>query len=124
MAWVEQQIADLPERGVSGLVLRLVSRFEIEMKSQRMTKTELARRAGLNRAHLSRILNEPSNVTMGTLVSIANALDMALDVRAFPRHQQAWTLDYAKAQMMVSKPPAESLEDYREGKPFSLPDAA
>ena len=124
MQWLEQVVDALPERGVSSAVLRVMNRFESEMTSQGMTKTELSKRSGLNRVHLSRILSEPSNVTMGTLVSIANALDMSLEIRALPRQQQTWKTETEKVEAAARKPLTELLEGYCEGEPLSLPAAA
>lgn len=85
MEWLEQEFGGLDGYGVYYLVGLTMSRLEAEMNRRGMTKTELAKRAGLNRAYLSRIFADPPNVTMGTLVAIANALDLRLDILVVPR---------------------------------------
>ena len=74
--WLELVTADVPDRGVTYLALMILSQIEAETKRQGITYTELAARAGLNRAYLSRIINHPENVTLSTIVRIANALDL------------------------------------------------
>ena len=76
MTWMEQQTADLPERGGTELALRILNQIEAEMKRQGVSRSELARRAGRKPSYVSRILNDPGNVTLATIVRLANALDL------------------------------------------------
>ena len=53
-----------------------------ELAVARMSRNELARRAGLNAASLRRLLTDPSaNPTFATMTKIAGALGLRLDVR-------------------------------------------
>jgi len=80
MQWIDEQVAHVPDRGVTEFALKVFNQIDAEMKRQGMTQTALAEAAGVNRAFVSRILNNPSNVTLGTIMRLANALD--LDVEA------------------------------------------
>ena len=82
MDWLAQQTQGFSEKGVTELAVRVFSQFEAEMQRQNLTQTELASRAGLHRAHLSRLINDPGNVKLGTLVRIANALGLKLEMTA------------------------------------------
>jgi len=53
---------------------------------QGITLTELADRLGMDKGNLSRILNEPDqNPTLDTLLRIADALDVDIDLTVRPR---------------------------------------
>ena len=82
VAWLAQQTQGFSEKGVTELAVRVFSQFDAEMRRQNLTQTELASRAGLHRAHLSRLINDPGNVKLGTLVRIANALGLKLEMTA------------------------------------------
>lgn len=80
MKWIDEQTAQVPDRGVTELALKIFNQIDAEMKRQGITQTELARRAQVNRAFVSRILNNPGNVTLSTIVALANALDLEVQV--------------------------------------------
>jgi len=79
------QGATAPERGLQSLLIELVEQIEQTMQEQGLTRAEVGRRAGLKREYISRILNNPQNVTLATLVRIANALSQDLSVNLQPR---------------------------------------
>jgi transcriptional regulator with XRE-family HTH domain len=76
MQQIEERLQSVPDRGVTKLALCIFDQIDAEMERQGLTQTELAERAGVNRAFVSRILNTPSNVTLGTVVRLANALGL------------------------------------------------
>ena len=82
--WMEEHAAQAPERGLQALLIDVVDKIEGAMKCQGLTRTEVARRAGLKREYVSRILNNPSNVTLATLVRLANAVSHQLCVDLLP----------------------------------------
>ncbi len=92
--WMEQQAARSPERGLQTLLIELMDEIDNTMKLQEVTRAEVARRAGLKREYVSRILNNPSNVTLATVVRIANAVSCELRLTLEPRtaHQYASSL--------------------------------
>ena len=75
------QIADAaPDHGAGYMALDLFTQIDFERRRQRLTITALAAMAGLQRSFVSRILNNPSNVTVGTIMRLANALDLEVPV--------------------------------------------
>ena len=72
--WMEGQSKDAPERGLQELLVDVVGQIEAAMEAQKLSRAEVARRAGLHREFVSRVLNNPSNVTVATLVRLANAV--------------------------------------------------
>lgn len=78
--WLTEFCAKQPDRGAGAMALTLFSQIDFERRRQRLTITALAARAGLQRSFVSRILNNPSNVTVGTIMRLANALDLEVPV--------------------------------------------
>ena len=76
VTWMETAVPPTADRGVTERALAIFSQIDGEMKAHGVTRTELAARAGVNRAYVSRILNHPENVTLGTILRLANALDL------------------------------------------------
>jgi len=81
---MEAQAAAAPERGLQALLIDVVEKIESAMARQNLTRAEVARRAGLKREYVSRILNNPSNVTLATLVRLANAVECRLCCELLP----------------------------------------
>lgn len=51
-----------------------------ELERRGMTRKELARRLGVHPSYVSRILNDPDNMTVRTLFRVCNALDLSVTV--------------------------------------------
>jgi len=83
--WLDELAETAPERGLQTLVVDVVDAIERAMVAGGLTRTEVARRAGLKREYVSRILNNPSNVTVATLVRLANAVSCELCIDLMPR---------------------------------------
>ena len=69
---------------VTAIALKRVIAWQIaeEMKLQKLTKTELARRMHTSRASLNRLLDEKdTSLTLTTLASAAAALGKTIDLR-------------------------------------------
>lgn len=77
---LEERGATSPERGLQTLLTEIVEDMEALMRERGLTRAEVGRRAGLKREYISRILNNPQNVTLATLVRISNALSSELRV--------------------------------------------
>jgi len=81
---LEAHAAKAPERGLQTLLIELVREIEDAMQAQGLTRAEVARRAGVKREYISRILNNPQNVTVATLVRVANAVSGQLRITLRP----------------------------------------
>lgn len=57
------------------------------MGRERLTNEKLAEKANLDPATVSRIRNGKLNVTLPSLLKVANALDLNLEVRLTPKPQ-------------------------------------
>ena len=55
------------------------------MQGQGITRSELAERLGTSRAFVTKLLSSHENLTMKTLVRVANALEMKVELRLRPR---------------------------------------
>ena len=82
--WMQQRAGEAPERGLQTLLVELVEEIERAMEAQGLTRTEVAKRAGVKREYVARILNNPSNVTLATVVRLCNAVSRKLYVQLLP----------------------------------------
>lgn len=69
-----------PEFRKEEIILGLNERICELMEEKKISRTELANRIKVNRAFITRILNGSQNITIGTLVRIALALDADLKI--------------------------------------------
>jgi len=68
-----------PEYQAEVLILDLNDQICREMKTQKISRAELARRLGKSRAYVTRMLNGSPNFTMGSLVKVALALGVKIE---------------------------------------------
>jgi len=83
-----QQFRDDPGYQTELLLLDINEQIVERMMARGIKRAELARRLGFTRAFVTRLLNGRPNVTLKTLVEVANALDLAIDMRLKPRYEQ------------------------------------
>lgn len=76
---------DDPGYQYEGLVLAITEQIAELMEKQGLRRTDLADRLGTSKAYVTQLLDGPSNLTLRTLVKIAGALDVSVDVRLTPR---------------------------------------
>lgn len=69
------------EFDLQSLKLSLLVELNNEMVLNKLTKTELAKRLGLKRANLSRIMNQKTEPTLDMIYKIARGLGMTLETR-------------------------------------------
>jgi DNA-binding XRE family transcriptional regulator len=58
-------------------------------KENKLTQEELGRLIGVQRAHISKLENNATNITIGTLLKVLNALNAEISFRIEPREQVA-----------------------------------
>lgn len=61
-------------------VLDFADKVDAELARRQMTRAELAARAGVKPSYISRVLNNPENITLQTLFRLANALEMDVEI--------------------------------------------
>ena len=84
MARLEDLIAKVqgsPEFEFAQLAIEIGEEIVQRMDELGINQTELARRMGVSRARVSQVLSGSDNLTLRTLVGVANALDARLSVR-------------------------------------------
>jgi|GEM_PF-3203210 len=69
------------EFDLQSLKLSLLVELNNEMVLNKLTKTELAKRLGLKRANLSRIMNQKTEPTLDMIYKIGRGLGMTLETR-------------------------------------------
>ena len=90
--WFERKLAaskDTPEYELEWLLLDIEEALHTSMEAQGITRSELADRLGTSRAFITKLLGGQENLTLKTLVRVANALEMKVDARFVPRERAA-----------------------------------
>jgi transcriptional regulator with XRE-family HTH domain len=59
----------------------IIEKINLHIKEKRMTQTAIAEQSGINRPHLSRILNGRFSPNTETLSKILNVIGLQLDVK-------------------------------------------
>jgi transcriptional regulator with XRE-family HTH domain len=76
----EEKARQHPLWGFELAVLEFADRVDAELERRQMTRAELAERAGVKASYISRVLNNPENITLQTLFRLANALEMDVEI--------------------------------------------
>lgn len=69
-----------PTYGLEGLLLSINEEICSAMEEQRVSRTDLAERLGKSKAWVTKFLGGNRNLTLKTLVHVANALDLDVNV--------------------------------------------
>ncbi len=75
-----QEYANDPEFIAEGLSMKVIEEMLKYLEQKGLNQSWLAEKMGVSRAHISRILNAPSNMTLLTIAKIAVALGVTPDV--------------------------------------------
>jgi len=75
-----QEYANDPEFIAEGLSIKVIEEMLQCLEQRKLSQTWLAQKMGVSRAHVSRILNAPPNMTLLTIAKIAVALGVTPDV--------------------------------------------
>ena len=88
----QQELASLegtPDFELYGLLFDVTEEIYRVLVSRGLTKAQLAERLGTSRAYVTKLLDGHENMTLKTLVRVANAMEMTVDVRLTPRKANA-----------------------------------
>jgi len=69
-------------------IINLTEKIVEKMESMNISRAELAKKLGVSKAMVTRILNGNPNLTIKTIVSIANAMDCKMDIDLYPVHYE------------------------------------
>ena len=75
-----QDYANDPEFIAEGLSIKVIEEMLEYLEQRNLSQSWLAQKTGVSRAHISRILNAPPNMTLLTIAKIAVALGFTPDV--------------------------------------------
>ena len=75
-----QEYANDPEFIAEGLSMKVIEEMLKYLEQKGLSQSCLAEKMGVSRAHISRILNAPPNMTLLTIAKIALALGVTPDV--------------------------------------------
>ena len=77
---LEEPFKDDPEYAFFQTLDDFVDQLCIAMESQGVSQSELARHLGVSRQHISAFISDPGNPTLQTMVQMAHALGLSLDL--------------------------------------------
>ena len=82
----ERQARLWPETGFMTAIIEYTMAILKGMEEQGVSRAELARRAQLKPSYVSRVLNNPENITLRTAFRLCHALDLKLgfDIHRYP----------------------------------------
>ena len=78
---------DDPDYLYEGVVLELTEQIAAQMKERGISRSDLAERLGTSRAYVTKLLDGHENMTVKTLVRVANALEMKVGMKLVPRER-------------------------------------
>jgi transcriptional regulator with XRE-family HTH domain len=81
---LEEEFSDDPEYALLRTADRIVDRICIAMEQQGVSQSELARRVGVSRQHISAFIADPGNPTLRTIVEMAHALGLRVEIELVP----------------------------------------
>ncbi|MDP2719347.1 MAG: helix-turn-helix transcriptional regulator [Dehalococcoidia bacterium] len=105
-----QEYANDPEFIAEGLSIKVVEEMLECLEKKGLNQSWLAQEMGVSRAHISRILNAPPNMTLLTIAKIAVALGLTLDVSLdaksqYPTSTQKAQVTFAGLMSDYAAPP-------------------
>jgi transcriptional regulator with XRE-family HTH domain len=84
-----QEYANDPEFIAEGLSIKIIEEMLECLKNRGLKHSWLAEQMGVSRAHISKILNAPSNMTLLTMAKIAVALGVTIDICLNPETKES-----------------------------------
>lgn len=101
------ELKDDPAYELEGVLLDVTEGIVKRMIEQNVRRTDLAERLGTSRAYVTKLLDGQENMTLKTLVRVANALEMKVDMRFIPREQAARPVRKARVKTDMTRAPAK-----------------
>ena len=80
-----RELEETPEYQTAGLEVEFTEELCRVMEERRMSRAELARRAGTSSAYITKILRGSTNFTLATMAKLALALGMEVRLHLAPR---------------------------------------
>lgn len=90
-------------RQIEDAKVELSEQIYVEMKRQKVTNAELAKRLGTSSAYVTKILQGNANFTIESLIKIARALNCNLDVRLASQRAKRTRADVQDRQRFASR---------------------
>lgn len=110
------EVRSSAEYRLEDLVQSFSDELWAEMNAQQITKAELARRAGVNRQFLTGIFRGKPNLTVRTMVKLAEAVGLRLCQHLAPKDVECEWFHFARVQIPVATRQSEN-ESF--GEPIS-----
>jgi transcriptional regulator with XRE-family HTH domain len=92
-----------PDWELYGVLLDVTEGIVKRMIEQNVRRSDLADRLGTSRAYVTKLLDGQENMTLKTLVRVANALEMKVDTRLIPRERAAKPAKHAEVKTAMGR---------------------
>ena len=89
-AWVAESTENKTLLDEETLILEVAEHFWEQMGKQDVTKAELARRMGISKARVSKLLDGSNNLTLRKIANMAGALNMKFNVSLESENNGQW----------------------------------
>lgn len=98
-----------PTYGLEGLLLAVSERICEAMERKGISRADLAEKLGVSRPWVTKLLTGNRNLTLKSLVCVANALDLCIDILLLEK-----VVGYSEETMTLGQPalPGYYVEDY------------
>ena len=73
--------------GYQTAIIEAMAEIDRVLKERGITRKALAERLGVHPSYITRMLNDPDNITVRTLYRLCNALDLRASIHVGPRPQ-------------------------------------
>jgi len=105
-----EKFKDDPVYITEGIVLELNEKIVLKMEELNINRTELAERLGVKKPFVTKLLNGNHNLTVKTMVSIAQALECELVLDICPKGFER----FERRVLYHKTTPAQDLSEYKK----------
>ena len=82
---ISKEIEESIEYKIESISIDVAIQFYKQMKKLGINKKELAKRLGVSKSYVTQLLNGKSNMTIETLIKVAEALNLNLQIKLVPK---------------------------------------
>ncbi|MGB3478555.1 MAG: helix-turn-helix transcriptional regulator [bacterium] len=106
------------------LRIDIIEKINIVMKKYKISKADLARRLGTSRAYITKLFSMNINLTLKSMVQIANAVGMRISIDFYKTEGKEWfsILNKVEYDPTISTQLMDNIDnekDYKKIEPFA-----
>ena len=86
---IHEKVKDSFEYKLAGMEIEVTEQIVEMMEKRDINRSELAKKLGVSKASITRLLNDGSNITLKRILAISEALEFKLNFNFVDKHQQS-----------------------------------